>query len=103
MVFKEFIKHLFWLIVGIAIFLVIGSLLSCEHKSRIKIYKFDSGRGLFIRDLNDKDVLRFKEAHGYFCISPADLERLAEEVVASKNMRDSNKNCDKNKGSQYVW
>lgn len=74
MVFRKLIILLFSLI-----------LLSCGTTSRIKLYKYDSSRGLFVRDSKNKDVLRTDKAHGYYCISPQDLERLAEEVIARKN------------------
>ena len=89
MVFKELIKafvtHLFWILISVGILLILATLLGCSHQSRIKIYKIDAAHGRLVRSLSDKDVLSFEDAHGYFCTSPRDLERLAEEMVARKN------------------
>lgn len=51
--------------------------------ARFKIYRYNNDRGLFVRS-GDKDVLRPEEAHGFFCVSQNDLEKIAQEA-ASKN------------------
>lgn len=64
-------------------------IISCTSPGpRFKIYKLSYDRGLLVRDRSDKDVLTFEEAHGYLCISPTDLERLAEEIMARKNQKE---------------
>ena len=64
------------------VFLLCGC---ASQQPRFKIYKIESNRQLLVRSLSDKDVLSYGEADGFLCVSPQDLERLAEEVIAREN------------------
>jgi len=74
----------------IFVIILIFSLISCaKDQARIKIYKYNHNRGLLVRKSGDMDVLTLDRAHGFLCISPRDLERLAEEIIARKNYGDN--------------
>jgi hypothetical protein len=45
-----------------------------------RIYVHDAKRGLFIRDLKNKDVLTYKEAHGLLCLPEEDIKKLVDVV-----------------------
>lgn len=81
----------FYQIILIAILLIVLSLLSgCSHggdhrkKHEYRVYVHDAHRGLFIRDLKDKDVLTYEKAHGLVCFSKKDLTKMVE-FISIKN------------------
>lgn len=48
-------------------------LISCGVKGRVKIYYLDPAQGLVRKQ--EKEVLTFPKARGYFCESPSDFEK----------------------------
>lgn len=75
----------FWsLVIFITLFFMLLFLPSCATSDyeRIKIYKYDYGRGFFVRGPAATDGLDGKQAHGYFCVSPEDLEKIGSGVAS---------------------
>ena len=79
----------------IVILLLVLSLTGCAHGRKCrtksgcdlfqsKLYVHDAHRGLFIRDLKDKDVLTYKEGHGLICTSEKDFRKLIDEAIVEK-------------------
>jgi len=82
--FRPIIRLFFWHVVFIAILLIVLTLMSCSHGRTYRIYIHDAHRGLFIRDLKNKDVLSYKEGHGLLCMPEEDVKKLMEEVSTKK-------------------
>lgn len=85
MVIKELLKWLAAHLLFIAIILLALALCSgCSHGRTYRIYVHDASRGLFIRDLKNKDVLTYKEGHGLICMPETELRKLADQIATDK-------------------
>lgn len=77
MVFRKFIE-------GAIIIAALSFLQGCSHGREYRIYFHDANRGLFIRDLKDKDVLTYKEGHGLVCMPESDVRKMADQIATDK-------------------
>lgn len=52
----------------------------CSHgrKKEYRLYRYDADRGMFIRDLENKDVLSHEQGHGLLCLKEEDVRNLFE-------------------------
>lgn len=50
-------------------------LLGCAHGPEYRLYRHDAARELFIRDMKNKDVLTYEQAHGLICFRPEDVKK----------------------------
>lgn len=62
-----------------AILMIAFSLLGCAHERAIRLWVHDADRGLFIRDLENKDVLTYGQGHGLICFDKKDMRKLKEK------------------------
>lgn len=65
--------------IGLAFFLG-----GCTHGREYRIYVHDADRGLFIRDLENKEVLSYREGHGLVCMPKRDVQKLVESVTSQQ-------------------
>lgn len=86
MVFKELMR---WLIANILIiaiiFIALAFCLGCSHGREYRIYIHDADRGLFIRDLKNKDVLTYREGHGLICMPETDVRKVVDQIATDKS------------------
>jgi len=84
-------KYVMWsvrVLVWAAIIGVAWCLLGCVHERPTKLYIHDADRRLFIRNLENKDVLTYEQADGLICQSPEDMKK---SVVDRENLKNKNK------------
>ncbi len=85
MVFKELMKWIRWHLIFFAILaIVLFACSGCSHGREYRIYVHDAHRGLFIRDLKNKDVLTYKEGHGLICMPETEVRKVVDQISTDK-------------------